>query len=109
MAKKLSKVVSTKNSCNRCGFCCMSADLILGEITQHNLEEWKDKARWLNLHRCDTSTRTKDGRTFFSSRIPFLCANLDIDLKTHKYFCKDYKNRPKTCRDFACTMIKKTK
>ena len=94
-------------TCLRCGHCCISATFILGEITKDNMNFWKDKAKWLNLHRCDTATRNANGKTYFEVKVPFLCANLDIDPKTHKYRCIDYKNRPESCQAFNCDKAKK--
>lgn len=98
--------MAEKKSCLRCGRCCMTANIILGEITKENVNYWKDKSRWFNLHRCDVNTKTKEGKTYFELKIPFICANLDMDYKKHQWFCRDYKNRPKICQGFWCAKAK---
>lgn len=80
----------------------MTADILLDEITPTNQSIIMDRARWFNLHRCDTQIVTlADGRKKLAIRVPMTCVNLDQD-KNGQYICKDYDNRPQLCKDFLC-------
>lgn len=96
-----------KIECLRCGMCCMTADINWEKITEKNQVTVLDRLRWLSLHRCDTMVLTSTtGEKYGFLRIPLICRNLDQD-KEGKYFCKDYANRPGTCRDFLCPRLKR--
>ena len=94
------------SECLRCGLCCISADVLLEKITAENKVFVMDRLRWFNLHRCDSMIIThKDGSQQGLLSIPLICRNLSQD-KGGKYFCKDYANRPKVCKDFLCARAK---
>ena len=94
------------SECLRCGECCISNVINLGEITDKNRVVMLDRLRWLTLHRCDTQIATREnGSQFDVLRIPLVCKNLAQD-KQGKYLCKDYENRPQLCKDFECSRIK---
>ena len=87
---------------HNCAWCCLYADIFLGEITKENEAMFKDKLRWLNLHKCDTMITSKDGRQLAWVRIPMTCSKLRYNGKKRKYICNDYENRPQICRDYKC-------
>ena len=95
--------------CKRCGFCCIYADVFLGEVTKENEENLKDKSKWLALHRVDSFFVEKDNKRIMVLRIPQVCVNLNYDRAKGKYHCRDYNNRPATCRTWVCDLMKRSK
>lgn len=95
-----------KTTCRRCGFCCIYADINIGEITKENEEQLRDRSKWLALHRVDSFFLTQGKKRIMVVRIPQVCVNLVYNQKKAKYICKDYDNRPQTCRDWECNLMR---
>ena len=94
MAKK-------KGKCVQCGRCCISCDLMLGQVPEDK-ELLKSQMKWINLHHCNTWLKTTNtGKTLMMS-VPITCVNLEYNRETKKYVCRDYKNRPQICKDYKC-------
>jgi len=96
-----------KPECQRCGACCMTADIDLGAITEENEASKMDRLLWLSLHRCDTGVMVRDdGKKHAMVRIPITCSKL-ILVENGKYACKihDSDKRPKLCREFLCPRV----
>ena len=94
MAKK-------KGKCERCGRCCMSLDLMLGQVPE-NEKLLESQMKWINLHHCNTWVRTTNNKKQLMVSVPVSCVNLEYDIKTKKYFCRDYENRPDICKTYKC-------
>lgn len=93
--------------CKKCAFCCIYADIRIAEVTKENEAELKDRARWLALHRVDTFFLTQNKKRIMVLRIPHACTNLNYDREKGTYHCRDYSNRPQTCRDWVCDLMRK--
>lgn len=87
-------------TCQRCGHCCTTIFIALEEQFKKDPDETK---RLWELHRCDViAHKTADGTEVPGVAIPLTCINLGFDRDTHKYFCKDYENRPELCKKYRC-------
>ena len=95
MAKKKSK------SCGRCARCCVSLDLMLGAVPDDE-KLLKGQMKWINLHHCNTWVRTSSAGKQLMVSVPISCVNMGYDIKTKKYFCRDYENRPEICKSYKC-------
>jgi Fe-S-cluster containining protein len=85
------------STCQRCGYCCMTAFLTLENVPIG--QDDKEIAQWLDLHHCEPMDY--QGRCL-AVKIPLVCAWLQFDPEKGFYRCADYEHRPVLCREYQC-------
>jgi Fe-S-cluster containining protein len=86
-------------SCKRCGACCRELTLRI-DVGNDAPAEINGFKKYLSNHGCKVVG--EGSLTIFA---PLLCSHLTFK-DGEGFFCKDYANRPPTCRTFLCERAK---
>lgn|SRR4030042_4231629 len=87
--------------CERCGKCCKSTFLALGNIPIDG--DTKEIGKWLLYHNIEPMKYKIGDQEVLAANIPLSCKYLDMD--ADKCICKIYNDRPVVCKEYFCQKV----